>query len=94
MEDIGQRIGLAPSLRKVAARQSLIVELHQAVENQTVDSLGLPIGTDARIKICRHRFDQKIHDAGLGGDGTGAGGSHYKEDNEKRCERERGGGGN
>jgi hypothetical protein len=74
MKNVREAIGLFPGFRQIAARNPAIVELGQAVEDQAVDSLGLTVGPDSRIEIRGHRLNQKIDDAGFGGNGAGAGG--------------------
>ncbi len=73
MKNVRERIGRLPFFRQIAARNSLRVQFDQAAENQAVQSLRSRVGADPRIQIGGHRFDQKIDDAGFGGNGTGAG---------------------
>ena len=80
VKHIRDRIGHLPFFSQVAVGDPMRVEFDQTAEEQTVNSLGLSISPNSRIQISRHRFNQKIDDAGLGGDGMRAGGERKKKE--------------
>src|ERR1700722_17319985 len=59
MESIGESIGRAPGIGEVAVEIHLIIAFEKAAEEQAVDLLGLRVGGEAGVEICRVGFDQE-----------------------------------
>src|SRR5579871_6828727 len=66
MKDVSQRIRNLPALCQKRLHVEMIVALEQIVEKQSVNTLGLGIYADARIKIRRAALDDHDQRVGIG----------------------------
>ncbi|MGH9830623.1 MAG: hypothetical protein ACREDR_46045 [Blastocatellia bacterium] len=60
MKDVGLRVGHFPFFSEVRSEVEVIVTLEEAVEDEEVEVFGEGVGTDARVEVCGHGFEEEI----------------------------------
>jgi len=67
MEDVSLRVRHLPFLGEVRRKVEVLVALQEAVEHEEVEMLGECVGSNARVEVGRHGFEEEVESMRIGG---------------------------